>query len=162
MQNISADPLFIAIIILGIMTVVLLCLVIWLTFKMRRFLVSFDSKNVGDSLNFVSGELDDLKKSRKEIESYLTLVEKRLRKSVRSVHTVRFNPFKGSGEGGNQSFATALLNEDGSGVIISSLHSRDHTRVFSKPVADHKAQIELSEEEKEALENADKQLKIII
>lgn len=94
------------------------------------------------------------------MEKYLETVERRLRKSVQSVHTVRFNPFKGTGAGGNQSFATAFLNEHGDGVVISSLYSRDHVSVFSKPVKKHASEYEFSNEEKEALGGAKDGLKI--
>ncbi len=122
--------------------------------KLRRFLVGFDSKDISDSLKFVSGNLKDLQAFRKELEVYLTTVESRLKKSVQSVNTVRFNPFKGTGGGGNQSFATAFLNEEGNGVVISSLYSRDHVSVFSKPIKSLSSEYELSEEEKEAIKGS--------
>jgi hypothetical protein len=122
--------------------------------KLRKFLIGIKADHIGDSLDYVRSEISDIKDFRKELESYLEGVERRLRKSVQSVHTVRFNPFKGTGGGGNQSFATAFLTEDGKGVIVSSLYSRDHVSVFSKPIKDHNSDFELSEEEREALENA--------
>ncbi len=122
-----------------------------MSMKLRRFLVGIDSKHIGDSLTTVSGDLKDLQAFRKELEEYLTTVEKRLKKCVQSVNTVRFNPFKGTGGGGNQSFATSFLNEEGDGVVISSLYSRDHVSVFSKPVKKLKSEFELSQEEKDAI-----------
>lgn len=154
MQTFFSSPLGISVVVLAVVNIALIVAVIWMHTRLKRFLVGFDSKNIGDSLNFVSNGLTDLETFRKEMESYLTQVEKRLRKSVQSVHTVRFNPYKGTGDGGNQSFATALLSENGNGVVISSLHSRDHTRVFSKPISNNQSSFELSEEEKEALDNA--------
>ena len=123
--------------------------------KMRRFIVGLDAHHIGDSLASVSGDLKELQSFRSEIERYLTSVEKRLKKSVQSVHTVRFNPFKGTGGGSNQSFATTLLTEDGDGVIISSLYARDHVSVFGKPIHGHSSPHELSEEERESLEIAE-------
>ena len=146
-NNILSNPLLVGFIVLCVAVLVLLGLVIWMYVKLRRFLVGIDSKNIGDSLNFVSGNLKDLQNFRKELEEYLTTVEKRLKKSVQSVNTVRFNPFKGIGGGGNQSFSTAFLNEEGDGVVISSLYSRDHVSVFSKPIKKMKSEYELSEEE---------------
>lgn len=128
-------------------------------FKLKKFLISIDGKNISDSLTFVSSNLNDLQAFRTELEKYLSQVEKRLRKSVQSVHTVRFNPFKGTGGGGNQSFSTTFVNEDGDGVIISSLYSREHVSIFSKPVKKHASEYELSEEEKESLEGAKIKLK---
>jgi len=151
MQTIFQNPLLVGFIALCITNVIFLGIILWMYFRQRKFLVGFDSENVSQSLQFVSANLRDMEKFRKEMETYLTQVERRLRKSVQSVNTVRFNPFKGTGDGGNQSFATALLNEDGDGVVISSLHSRDHTRVFSKPVVGRESEIELSEEERDAI-----------
>ncbi|MFA6295183.1 MAG: DUF4446 family protein [Candidatus Paceibacterota bacterium] len=148
------DPLLLGFIILSIATLILLGLVIWMYIKLHRFLIGINSHNISDSLNHVSNNLKDLQGFRNEMETYLTSVEKRLRKSVQSVHTVRFNPFKGVGAGGNQSFATAFLTEEGDGVIISSLYSRDHVSVFSKPIKNHLSEHEMSDEEKEALDKA--------
>jgi hypothetical protein len=154
MQSILSNPLWLAIIALAVISIALLVVVIVMYMKIKKFLVGFDSKNVSDSLSFVSGNLSDLQTFRKELEEYLATVEKRLKKSVQSVHTVRFNPFKGNGGGGNQSFATAFLNEHGDGVVVSSLYSREHVSVFSKPVKKHGSDYELSEEEREAVEKA--------
>ena len=158
MQSLLSNPLLLGFIILGIATLILLGLVISMYMKMRRFLIGINSDHLGDSLDYVRDELKDLKVFKDELEGYLKQVEKRLRKSIQSVHTVRFNPFKGTGGGGNQSFATAFVNEDGDGVIVSSLYSREHVSVFSKPVKNHDSEFELSDEEREALENAKKGL----
>ena len=151
LSSLVANPLLLAVALLCVVTIVLLVLVIIMYMKLRRFLVGIDSKHIGDSLTLVSGGLKELQSFRKELEEYLTTVEKRLKKSVQSVNTVRFNPFKGTGGGGNQSFATAFLNEEGDGVVISSLYSRDHVSIFSKPVKKRVSEYELSDEEKEAI-----------
>ena len=156
MSFLSQNGLLIGFIILTIAVIVLFGFVIWMYATLRRFLVGIDSKHIGDSLSFVSANVHELQAFRKELESYLVNVEQRLKKSVQSVHTVRFNPFKGTGGGGNQSFATAFLNEDGDGVVISSLYSRDHVSVFSKPISKHTSEYELSEEEREAVDRAKK------
>lgn len=72
---------------------------------------------------------------------------------IQRVGLVRFNPFENTG--GDQSFALALLNNRGSGIVISSLHGRDMTRMYGKPVKEGKEDgYELSGEEKEAVEKA--------
>lgn len=68
---------------------------------------------------------------------------------------VRFNPF--SETGGNQSFCLALLDGEDSGLVISSLHTRQTTRIYAKPVKKGKGDgYELSAEEKQAIKNAKK------
>lgn len=159
MQSILSNPAWIAIIILSLITIVLLVLVVMMYLKLKKFLVGVDSNHIGDSLTSVSADLNELQSFKRELEGYLATVEKRLKKSVQSVHTVRFNPFKGNGGGGNQSFATAFLTEEGDGVVVSSLYSREHVSVFSKPVKGHGSEYELSDEEREALEKAKENLK---
>lgn len=155
---IETNALILGLILLGITNIILLTLIIRMNAKLRRFLIGIDAEHIGNSLDSVTSDLGELKVFRDELEKYLTVVEKRLRKSLRSVHTVRFNPWHGAGEGGNQSFATAFMNEDGDGVVISSLYSRDHVSVFGKPLKDKSSVHELSAEEKQALEEAVKNL----
>lgn len=81
-------------------------------------------------------------------------MNKKIARSAQSVETIRFNPFKGTGSGGNQSFATAILNENGDGVILSSLYSSDRVSIFAKPVAKLTSTHELTEEEAHALKVA--------
>jgi hypothetical protein len=145
--------------ILGIAVIVLIFMVLSLNRKLKKFLIGVDSKNITDSLASVSSDLGELKSFRTELEKYLVEVEQRLRKSIRSVHTIRFNPWHGTGEGGSQSFATAFMNEDGDGVVISSLYSRDHVSVFGKPLKKRSSPHELSTEEKQAVDEASAGLK---
>ncbi|MBI2012575.1 DUF4446 family protein [Candidatus Curtissbacteria bacterium] len=66
---------------------------------------------------------------------------------------VRFNPFEDTG--GDQSFVVALLDGANNGFIISSLHSREGTRVYAKPVKSGKPTMyQFSKEEKEVVEKA--------
>ena len=48
----------------------------------------------------------------------------------------------------------ALTDEDGNGVVISSLHSRDVTRVYGKPLAGWVSPYPLTEEEGQAIKKA--------
>ncbi len=138
---------------------ILIGLVIQLHLKLKKFLAGSDVNNLDDTITEMKKSIGELQAFKKELEGYLVAVEARLRRSVQSVSTVRFNPFKGTGSGGNQSFATAFMNEDGDGVVVSSLYSREHVSVFSKPIKAHKAEYELSEEEQNALAAAEKTLK---
>lgn len=155
----SFDTLAVLTILLIIGTIVLIVIAVNQHLKLKKFLVGIESKNLNDSLDYLRDHSKDMDTFRTELEKYLETVEKRLRKSVQSVHTVRFNPFKGTGSGGNQSFATAFLSEEGDGVVLSSLYSREHVSVFSKPVKAHKSEFDLSEEEADALEKAKSSLK---
>ncbi|MBI2773968.1 MAG: DUF4446 family protein [Chloroflexi bacterium] len=90
--------------------------------------------------------LDALNALQQDLEGLLR------RGTLRNVGLVRFNPFPDAG--GDQSFAIALLDSEGSGVVLSSLHARTDTRVFAKPVAAGRSRYPLSDEEQEAIRAA--------
>jgi len=69
--------------------------------------------------------------------------------SLQHMGVVRFNPFQDSG--GDQSFAIALVDGHGNGVVLSSLHARDATRVYAKPLCKWESDYSLTEEEKQAI-----------
>lgn len=68
---------------------------------------------------------------------------------IQKVGLTRFNPFKELG--GDHSFSLAILDAQDSGIIITSLHTRDRTRVYMKDIKRGKSSFELSGEEKKAL-----------
>lgn len=137
-----------------VLAIILLIAVIMLRAKINRLLGSSDAKSIEETLVIQKKDLDDLLEFQRDAIGYFKSVEERLRRSVQSVETIRYNPFKGTGDGGNQSFATTFINEEGNGVVISSLYSRERVSVFSKPIKSFKSEYELSEEEAETLERS--------
>ena len=98
-------------------------------------------------------ELRELQKTTKQLKKWLKDLEKEEENHVQKVGFIRFNPF--SDTGGNQSFCLAVLDGHDDGVVISSLHSREHTRLYAKAIFKGKTEDqELSKEEKEALKRA--------
>lgn len=66
------------------------------------------------------------------------------------VNIHRFNPFDDIG--GDQSFILTILDENNSGAVVTSLHNRDITRIYAKPIKDGEGDnITLSKEEKLAI-----------
>jgi hypothetical protein len=79
-------------------------------------------------------------------------VEQRVRNSIRRLGLVRFNAYPGLG--GEQSFAVALLDDDGDGVVLSSLQGRGESRLYAKPVTRWDSTYTLSVEEEQAIAQA--------
>jgi hypothetical protein len=137
----------------AIIIALLLFWIIRLEIKLRK-LLGKKCNSLDGTLSLLKKEVSYLKKYSEKSEENFGVIDNKLKKTISGLETVRFNPFKGNGSGGNQSFATALINKDGDGVIISSLYSRDHVSVFSKPIKGMKAEHELTEEERMALQKA--------
>ena len=72
--------------------------------------------------------------------------------SVRRVGILRYDAFEDVG--GRLSFSCALLDEHGTGVVITSINGRQETRVYAKPIARSTSSYNLSLEEEEAIRQA--------
>jgi hypothetical protein len=149
----NLDPIYIGYALIALF-LILIGWIVRLEIKVKRLLYGKDAKSLEDSVLASIENLKKLNDFQKEVINHFINVEKRLRRSIQAVETVRFNPFKGNGEGGNQSFSTSFLTENGDGVVLSSLYSRDRVSIFSKPLSKFESQFELTEEEKEVIKNS--------
>ena len=126
---------------------------IWKTEKrLKRFFLGKKAKDLEDTIVTLENEIAQLQKAKINIERDITVINAKLKKSIRGLETIRFNPFPD--QGSNQSFAIGMLDEEGDGLVLSSLYSRDRMSVFDKPVKNGKSEYELTKEEKEVLNRA--------
>lgn len=121
----------------------------------RHLVGKIDKKDLKSILEKI---LRDSKIQGREIEETskkLEKVEGEEKRHLQKIGFIRFNPF--SETGGSQSFVLSLLDEQDSGLVISSLHSRDTTRFYAKKIKKGKGEdFELSKEEREAIKKAKK------
>lgn len=69
---------------------------------------------------------------------------------------VRFNPFGDTG--GDQSFSLSVLDAHNSGYVLTSIHGREGTRVYVKPIDYGTSKYTLSTEEQQSLSLAEKRV----
>ncbi len=134
--------------------VVLLIMIFRLEWRLNKIMRGRGARDLEEVITNLNRETDRIREKVIEIIGALQDLDARLRKSIRRVETVRFNPFRN--EGGNQSFATAFLDDTGDGVVISSLYSRDKVSTYAKPVKKLRSEYELTREEREAITKAAK------
>ena len=128
---------------------ILSAFVIRLELRLKKLLRGDSVNDLEEAILSAFKDLERLDISKKNTEKEIHAIKERLKKNVQTVGTVRFNPFKDVG--GNQSFASAFIDENGDGVVLSTLFSREKVSVFAKPLKGHQSEYELSGEEKEAL-----------
>jgi len=148
-------------IIIYALAIVVSLLIIWivrLEIKIRNIPSVKNNQNINNQIGVLQKNAHEFQEFKEQTNFNLDEVATELKKTIKKITTVRFNPFKDGGVGGNQSFATAIVNDKGDGVVISSLYSRERVSVFAKPILNWKCEYELSAEEKEAL-NKSKELK---
>jgi len=146
------DKELIIISMFGLAIIILMFWIIKIELRLKRIFMGTNAKNLEKVLNIIGHHIENLEKTQIEINKHLETVDARLLKNIRKIETVRFNAFEESGN--NQSFAIAMLNDDGDGVVISSLYTRDRMSVFAKPVIGGKTTQDLTKEEKTVLEKA--------
>lgn len=139
-------------IVLGALVLLLLVWAIYNEVRLRKLTRGNNGKSLEDALGKTFSIAKSIQEENKEIKDHIEVIHNRLRKTIRNVETIRFNPFPD--QGGNQSFATAFLNDEGNGVVFSSLYSREKTSVFAKPIKKLSSEYELTEEEKRVIDQA--------
>lgn len=115
------------------------------------------SSKDGDLREVLEKLLNDGEKNRNLLSQIIDNAE-RLEKEgqthVQKIGFIRFNPFEETG--GDHSFSLALLDGNISGVVLTCLHARERTRIYVKPISHGKSELTLSNEEKKAIEKAQK------
>ena len=116
--------------------------------------LTFDTDG-GNLEQVLAGHLDNVRAAREQAAQALETARQAelfCGNHIQHVGLLRYNPF--SHTGGDQSFVLALADHHGNGAIVNSLHAREGTRVYAKPLAAWESMYTLTEEELEAIGKA--------
>lgn len=164
LQNFLQTRLFVFI-FLAMIGILLLLIVgfFWLFAKIRalqkRQNALFNGQPSESAENILLRHTEELNTLDMEIQELFEISNKLHQLGQKGLHRigfVRFNPFKDVGS--NQSFSLALLDGKNNGVVVSSLHTRDASRVYAKPIENSASPTPLTDEEKKALSIANQQV----
>lgn len=120
--------------------------------RLRRLLADGEQDGLDEVLDRALARVDGLGERVEALNALHHELAALAEGSLQKVAVVRFNPFADTG--GDQSFAIALLDARGDGIVLSSLHSRSDTRIFAKAVNGGRSSHPLSDEEQEAIRQA--------
>lgn len=98
-----------------------------------------------EGLNDASYRIDQLEVSAKALNE-------QVKYCVQHVGVVRFNPYHDTG--GDHSFAIAMLDAHSDGLVMTGMHGRNGVRLYAKPVTRGRSTYPLSDEERQAIEQA--------
>ena len=147
------DTIILFYIISGIVVIILLW-ILMTEIRLKKIFTGTKARNLEEMIVLVGKKISEMEEKEEIVDKHLVEIDNRLDKSIRNIETIRFNPFIDAGS--NQSFAIALINDEGNGVVMSSLYARDRMSIFAKPIIKGKSDFELSSEEKKVLEKATK------
>jgi len=148
-----------AIIVLVALVLALTGVVIWTVIRMRRLERHYATLTAGTDGGNLLAVLDEhvsqvhLASERVQaLEQTVQALEVDGCHHIQHLGMVRFNPFRETG--GDQSFSLALADAEGNGAVMSTLHSRDLTRVYAKPLKAWQSSYQLTDEEQTAIKKA--------
>jgi len=121
----------------------------------KRIKIFFKGRKAKDLEEVIAEQVKRMKNTESDVKKLFKWnedLQKLVDVSIQKVGVIRFNPFKDTG--GDQSFVIALLDKNNNGLVISSLYSREGTRIYTKPIKSGDSDYHLSEEEKEAIAKA--------
>ncbi len=137
----------------------LFLIVIWQGIRLSRldrvrkeFFASSLGKDLEQVLIDQNRGITKINQELKDLDESLTRLYKENRNNLQKIGFIRFNPFDDAG--GNISFVLAVLDANDDGVVISSLHGREGTRMYAKAVTAGVSESKLTEEEIEAIKQA--------
>lgn len=120
--------------------------------KYNRFMMTGDGKSIEKELQTKFKKVSDVAASMKDVEERLEEIEDRMSSSFQKMGLVKYDAFKEMG--GSLSFSLSLLNEENTGVVITSMHSREGCYTYIKEIIRGESYVLLSDEEKQAIKDA--------
>lgn len=148
-----------AVTILCILVVLLIILIIFIIHKMnimaRKYEALMSGKKGADLEKIIRirfKEMDQVKANARRVTKEHRRIKKHLSSCISKYALVKYDAFDKMA--GKLSFVIALLNDDNSGIILNSMHSREGCFTYAKEIVNGESYIQLSAEEKEALEQA--------
>ena len=158
LNHFPVDPGIILITLL-VITVISVITMICMIFQYRRlyrrydlFMRGKDAETLEDLVMDLVDEAEELRRSANENQEKMDLAIESVKGSFQKLGLVKYNAFKGMG--GSLSFAIALLDENNTGFVLNSVHSRDGCYLYMKDVLEGRTEVLLGNEEREALEQA--------
>lgn len=122
----------------------------------RRSLVllqsSFDGKTIVDAVATYLAHVNEIEdrivvQSRRQEELFALLG-----RSTRNLGVIRYDAFEDMG--GRLSFSAAMLDDHGTGMVLTAINSRSEARVYAKPIERGLSEHNLSREEEMAIADA--------
>jgi len=150
--------LIVIVIILAIAAGILTFLVLQLQKKLRIFMNGRDGANLETTLFELTDKVKNIEQTLGSHKEGLEYIDARVKRSIRGYSLVRYNAYDDAG--GEQSFASGLLDEHGDGYVLSVITNRNHVGVYAKKVNGGKAETALTTEEEQALTEAKKPLEL--
>lgn len=137
----------IILLVLSLIVIGIGIVVVRLYLHYTRLTASVSQKDLITSLNHLISVSVENSEAIKKITEKVDVEIQENKKHLQKIGFNRYNPFTDTG--GDQSFSAAFLDEIGNGIVISSLHSRENTRLYAKKVVSGKVEGQATSKEEQ-------------
>ncbi|MFA9463453.1 MAG: DUF4446 family protein [Velocimicrobium sp.] len=144
--------------IIIILVIVIVLIVILLKYrrlnkKYNQFMTGQDAKSLETVIQTRFNEIDEMKEHMFAVDDQLNKINHFLLATYKKMAVVKYDAFREMG--GNMSFVLALLTETNDGFVLNTMHSsREGCYTYVKTIHKGQCDVLLSEEEKDALNEA--------
>ena len=142
----------ILIVILLILNILSLVKISKIQTKLKNFMRVKDAQSLENEILGLYEDNEFLKKMADNNKTDIRQLNKRFSKAFQKLGLVKYDAYQQMG--GLLSFSLALLDEDNNGLILNSVHSTEGCYTYTKEVHMGECKLELSNEEKVALDQA--------
>ncbi len=119
---------------------------------LKRLVPKGEGQDLKEKLKEVLAEVEILRKENQTLNRNSRELSKEGLHHIQKVGMLRYNPYEDTG--GDVSFSLVLLDGAANGLLLTSLHSRAGTRVYTKEIVGGKSQLQLSKEEQKVVDQA--------
>lgn len=118
----------------------------------QRLVVGSDTHDLVEYAVGLLARVEQVEGRADRVEQQVAAATARVDGCVQRRSMLRYDALEGSG--GKQSATIALMDATGSGVVLSAIQGRDYARIYVKDVRDGQSDVELSPEERRAIDQA--------
>ena len=120
--------------------------------RFRAFMTGSDGASLEEKMAFLFSDVRKLKEHDLIHKNDIVEMRRTLLCCFQKVGIVKYDAFREMG--GQLSFSIAILDQKDNGFVMNSVHSASSSYVYTKEIENGHSAIELSDEEKEALQIA--------
>jgi len=120
--------------------------------RYRKLMRGVNKKNLEDIVVSYLDKIEEVKEQNDIMKEKYEQIYEKLTTCVQNTSMIRYKAFEDMGS--DLSFSIALLDGNSSGVILTSIYSRNESTTYAKPVDKGISRYELSKEENKVLEQA--------
>ena len=148
-------------IILALMVLVLILIIIIimahvslnkLETRYRKLMRGVNNKNLEEMVISYLDKIDEVKEENEGMRQMYDALNDKVQICVQKISMVRYKAF--SDVGSDLSFSIALLDGNDNGAVLTSIYGRNESTTYAKPIDKGMSRYDLSEEEKQVLEQA--------